>query len=130
LVSGNWRITFNRRHNYRSDPGGLPLMSEAVTKAGTRSCRPGEFIREATLREPKVPVAGAAEILGVGRTPLSDLVNGQAARTSHDGTMTWNHDHSWRERRGRNGAEAGIPPRAFSARANRSAPPASGEGTT
>jgi addiction module HigA family antidote len=44
-----------------------------------RPCHPGEFIREEILKELKLPVARAAEILGVRRATLSDLVNGKAA---------------------------------------------------
>jgi addiction module HigA family antidote len=54
-------------------------MSEAITKVGMKPCHPGEFIREELLRELNLPVARAAEILGVRRATLSDLVNGKAA---------------------------------------------------
>jgi addiction module HigA family antidote len=54
-------------------------MSEAIAKVGMRPCHPGEFIREEILRELNLPVARAAEILGVRRATLSDLVNGKAA---------------------------------------------------
>jgi antitoxin HigA-1 len=43
------------------------------------TCRPGEFIREEILNELHLPVARAAEILGVRRATLSDLVHGKAA---------------------------------------------------
>ena len=54
-------------------------MSEAVSRVGMKPCHPGEFIREEILRELNLPVARAAEILGVRRATLSDLVNGKAA---------------------------------------------------
>ena len=54
-------------------------MSETITKVGMRPCHPGEFIREEILKELNLPVARAAEILGVRRATLSDLVNGKAA---------------------------------------------------
>ena len=38
-----------------------------------------EFIREEILHELNLPLARAAEILGVRRATLSDLVNGKAA---------------------------------------------------
>jgi antitoxin HigA-1 len=53
-------------------------MSEAITKVGMTPCHPGEFIREEILHELNLPVARAAEILGVRRATLSDLVNGKA----------------------------------------------------
>ena len=40
---------------------------------------PGEFIREEILAEPGLSVTRAAEILGVRRATLSDLVNCRAA---------------------------------------------------
>jgi addiction module HigA family antidote len=54
-------------------------MSEAISKVGMRPCHPGEFIREEILRELGLSVARAAEILGVRRATLSDLVNAKAA---------------------------------------------------
>lgn len=40
---------------------------------------PGEFIREEVLAELDLSLARAAEILGVRRATLSDLVNGKAS---------------------------------------------------
>jgi antitoxin HigA-1 len=54
-------------------------MDEPVTKVGMRPSHPGEFIREEILAELHLPVARAAEILGVRRATLSDLVNGHAS---------------------------------------------------
>lgn len=54
-------------------------MSEPVTKIGMRPPHPGSFIREEILEELNLPVARAAEILGVRRATLSDLVNGKAS---------------------------------------------------
>ena len=54
-------------------------MSEEVTKIGMRPAHPGEFIREEILKELGLSVARAAEILGVRRATLSDLVNGRAS---------------------------------------------------
>ena len=54
-------------------------MSEPITKVGMTPCHPGEFIREEILHELHLPVTRAAEILGVRRATLSDLVGGKAA---------------------------------------------------
>ena len=54
-------------------------MSEPIAKVGMSPCHPGEFIREEILHELHLPVTRAAEILGVRRATLSDLVNGKAA---------------------------------------------------
>ena len=54
-------------------------MSEAVGKIGMRPPHPGSFIREEILDELNLSVARAADILGVRRATLSDLVNEKAA---------------------------------------------------
>jgi antitoxin HigA-1 len=54
-------------------------MSEEIKKVGMKPSHPGEFIREEILAELGLSVARAAEILGVRRATLSDLVNGNAA---------------------------------------------------
>ena len=54
-------------------------MSEPITRVGMTPCHPGEFIREEILAELGLPIARAAEVLGVRRATLSDLVNGKAA---------------------------------------------------
>ena len=54
-------------------------MSEEITRVGMKPCHPGEFIREEILNELGLSVARAAEVLGVRRATLSDLVNGHAA---------------------------------------------------
>lgn len=53
-------------------------MSEEITKVGMKPSHPGEFIREEILNELGLSVTRAAEILGVRRASLSDLVNGHA----------------------------------------------------
>ena len=50
-------------------------MSEDIGRVGMRPCHPGEFIRAEILDELPLSVAKAAEILGVRRATLSDLVN-------------------------------------------------------
>ena len=54
-------------------------MQEEVARIGMRPSHPGEFIREEILTELDLSVARAAEILGVRRATLSDLVNGRSA---------------------------------------------------
>src|SRR3954454_20907277 len=55
------------------------MDSHEPTKIGMKPAPPGEFIREEILEELHLSVAKAAEILGVRRATLSDLVNGHAA---------------------------------------------------
>ena len=54
-------------------------MSEAIGRVGMTPSHPGEFIREEILAELGLSIARAAEILGVRRATLSDLVNAKAA---------------------------------------------------
>ena len=54
-------------------------MSDAPVKIGMTPCHPGEFIREEILKELDLSVSKAAEVLGVRRATLSDLLNGKAA---------------------------------------------------
>jgi len=54
-------------------------MDDAPIKIGMRPSSPGEFIREEVLDELGLSVTRAAEVLGVRRATLSDLVNGRAA---------------------------------------------------
>lgn len=54
-------------------------MSQTIRKVGLKPTPPGEFIREEILNELGLSVARAAEILGVRRATLSDLVNGKAS---------------------------------------------------
>jgi len=54
-------------------------MDDAPVKIGMKPSPPGEFIREEILNELGLSVSRAAEILGVRRATLSDLVNGNAA---------------------------------------------------
>ncbi|MEX2617107.1 MAG: HigA family addiction module antitoxin [Alphaproteobacteria bacterium] len=53
-------------------------MNEPV-KIGMKPSHPGEFIREEILKELGLSVTKAAEILGVRRATLSDLVNEKAS---------------------------------------------------
>jgi antitoxin HigA-1 len=54
-------------------------MSHPIRKIGMTPSSPGEFIREEILSELGLSVARAADILGVRRATLSDLVNGKAS---------------------------------------------------
>ena len=52
---------------------------EEIGKIGMRPASPGELVREELLAELELSVTRAAELLGVRRATLSDLVNGHAA---------------------------------------------------
>ena len=54
-------------------------MATSTMKIGMRPPHPGRFIRDEILDELGLSVAHAAEVLGVRRATLSDLVNGHAA---------------------------------------------------
>lgn len=54
-------------------------MSEVIEKVGMQPCHPGEFIRAEILAELGLTVSRAAEILGVRRATLSDLVHEKTA---------------------------------------------------
>src|SRR5713226_1989245 len=54
-------------------------MSEIPVKIGLKPPHPGSFVREEILDELGLSVGRAAEILGIRRATLSDLVNGKAA---------------------------------------------------
>ena len=91
-------------------------MSDAISRVGMTPCHPGEFIREEILAELGLSIARAAEILGVRRATLSDLLNGKAALSpemalriekafgvSMDTLLrmqAWYHSHAMRQRAG------------------------------
>jgi addiction module HigA family antidote len=54
-------------------------MSEEPSKIGLTPPHPGAFIREEVLDELHLSVSEAADVLGVRRATLSDLVNGNAS---------------------------------------------------
>ena len=54
-------------------------MNDAPVKIGMTTPHPGEFIRDEVLDELGLNVSAAAEVLGVRRATLSDLVNAKAA---------------------------------------------------
>lgn len=54
-------------------------MRDAPAKIGMKPSHPGKFIREEVLNELGLSVARAADVLGVRRATLSDLVNEKAA---------------------------------------------------
>jgi antitoxin HigA-1 len=92
------------------------VSDEEITRVGMKPCHPGEFIREEVLNELGLPMAYAAEILGVRRATLSDLVNGHAALPSEMALriekafgvsmdtllrmQAWHDGHTMRERAG------------------------------
>ena len=55
------------------------MKDGAPVKIGMKPSHPGEFIHEEILSELGLSVARAAEVLGVRRATLSDLVNEKAA---------------------------------------------------
>lgn len=56
------------------------MTTEAQIKIGMKPPHPGAFIRDEILEPLGLPVARAAEVLGLRRrATLSDLVNGKAA---------------------------------------------------
>jgi antitoxin HigA-1 len=91
-------------------------MGDPPVKIGMKPPHPGRFIREEILDELGLSIARAAEILGVRRATLSDLVNGKAALSpemalriekafgvSLDTLLrlqAWHDSHTMRERAG------------------------------
>lgn len=54
-------------------------MTSEPFKVRMRPPHPGIFVREGILEELGLPVARAAEVLGIRRATLSDLLNGHAS---------------------------------------------------
>ena len=54
-------------------------MSKTPSRIGLTPPHPGEFVRDEILAELNLSVSEAADVLGVRRATLSDLVNGKAA---------------------------------------------------
>jgi addiction module HigA family antidote len=54
-------------------------MSNGPMKIGMKPPHPGDFIRTEILEELGLSIAKAAEILGIRRATLSDLVNSKAS---------------------------------------------------
>ncbi len=91
-------------------------MDDAIARIGMKPPHPGSFVREEILDELNLSVARAAEILGVRRATLSDLVNEKAALSpemalriekafgvSMDTLLrmqAWHDGHAMREREG------------------------------
>jgi addiction module HigA family antidote len=55
------------------------MSDERLNKIGMKPPHPGDFIRTEILDELHLSVARAAEILGVRRATLSDLIHGKAS---------------------------------------------------
>ena len=53
-------------------------MSKDPIKIGMKPCHPGEFIRTEVIEPLDLSITKAAEILGVRRATLSDLINEKA----------------------------------------------------
>jgi antitoxin HigA-1 len=53
-------------------------MSKTNVRIGMKPAHPGAFVREEILEPLHLSVARAAEVLGVRRATLSDLVNGNS----------------------------------------------------
>jgi addiction module HigA family antidote len=54
-------------------------MSDTPIKIGMTPPHPGEFLRDEVLEELGLSIGKAAEVLGVRRATLSDLINGNAS---------------------------------------------------
>jgi addiction module HigA family antidote len=59
-------------------------MGDTPGKIGIKPSHPGAFIREEILEPLDLSVARAAEVLGVRRATLSDLVNGNSGNGAQD----------------------------------------------
>ena len=55
------------------------MSEERPSKIGMKPPHPGDFIRTEILEELHLSIARAAEILGVRRATLSDLIHGKAS---------------------------------------------------
>ena len=55
------------------------MPDESVSKIGMQPPHPGDFIKTEILDELHLSVARAADILGVRRATLSDLIHGKAS---------------------------------------------------
>jgi antitoxin HigA-1 len=91
-------------------------MSTAPRRIGMSPPHPGGFIREEILDELHLTVSEAADVLGVRRATLSDVVNGRAALSPEMalrvekafgvrmetllGMQTWFDAHAMRRRAG------------------------------
>jgi addiction module HigA family antidote len=101
-------------------------MDDVPVKIGMKPSHPGEFIREEILNELELSVARAAEVLGVRRATLSDLVNEKAALSpemalrlekafgvSMDTLLrmqAWHDDYTMRQREGEIDVKRFTPP--------------------
>jgi addiction module HigA family antidote len=69
-------VRARRGRNQKSGPGGLRLMA---IKVGMKPPHPGVIVKDEILEPLGLSMARAAEVLGVRRATVSDLVNGKAA---------------------------------------------------
>lgn len=54
-------------------------MSEAITKVGMAPSHPGQFIRVEIIDELNLSIGKVADVLGIRRATLSDLLNGKSS---------------------------------------------------
>ncbi len=80
-------------------------MSDAPVKIGMTPTHPGEFIRAEILDELGLSVSVAAEVLGVRRATLSDLLHGKGGVVAGNGAA--DREGIWR-RYGNVVADAGM----------------------
>src|ERR1700692_2288341 len=67
------------RRDQKPRLGGISLVTRASIKVGMKPPLPGIFIKDEVLEPLNLSVSRAADVLGVRRATLSDLVNGKAA---------------------------------------------------
>ena len=80
-------------------------MATSGIKVNMTPSHPGDFIRTEVIEELGLNVTKAAEILGVRRATLSDLLNGKASLSPGDGSA--DREGLWREY-GYAAADAGL----------------------
>src|SRR6266851_7740907 len=101
-------------------------MSEAPIKIGMEPPHPGAFIRDEILEELGLSVSKAAEVLGVRRATVSDLINGNAALSAEMALriekafgvkmetllnmQAWHDAHAMRQREGEIAVQPYRPP--------------------
>ena len=64
---------------HKPEPGELPVMSAHQVRVTMTPSHPGDFIRTEIIEDLGLSVTRAAEILGVRRATLSDLLNAKSS---------------------------------------------------
>ena len=80
-------------------------MATNGIKVNMTPSHPGDFIRTEVIEELGLNVTRAAQILGVRRATLSDLLNGNAALSPEDGAA---HRKGFCRKHGHAAADAGL----------------------